>query len=270
MDKKDLKKFLKLAFIIALCYIVIIVGQSIIALYVNEMIADILNLIIFIGLSFIVFYSIISYFKVRIAMVRLSDLVFKKLDPDKCIVESSRIIDSLRKNWFGKAYVPTIISLQSLAYEAKGDYDNAIMQTEKIDIENEFSINKALLYNNLAYFYCEKGDFEKGHSIYKKSEKYIEAYMKNKKYKAGLKHTKAVIEYFKGNYNEAEEILKEVKLLSSDNYHVIAETNIYLSKILHDKGKIFEAKELLAYNLTLQLLPNTLTKTKKIQNELGL
>jgi hypothetical protein len=216
------------------------------------------------GFILLCFYVFSRYFKFSKELKRLTNILYEDIDPERFIEETKAAI-AITKN---KIYRLNLTINLAAGYEALGDSKKAIELMKEIDITVANSVYKALYYNNLAYFYLDTAHVHEAIQTYSEGERYISRLSKNPLFSTTFSHTKAVIEYYKGNLQLSEELLEKAKLQGKASLHAATAIDLYLAKIYIKTGRLQKAKVLLDYIMAQKLLPNIMNDTKILMEEI--
>ena len=233
----------------------------------EEMFAVLLTALIIIaaaGFILLCYYVFSRYFKFSKELKRLTNILYEDIDAER-FIEETKVAIAITKN---KIYRLNFTINLAAGYEALGDSQKAIELMKEINITGANSVYKALYYNNMAYFYLDTAHVHEAIKTYSEGERYISRLSKNPLFSTTFLHTKAVIEYYKGNLQLSEELLEKVKLQGKASHHAATAIDLYLAKIYIKTGRLQKAKVLLDYNMAQKLLPNIMNDTKILMEEI--
>lgn len=117
---------------------------------------------------------------------------------------------------------------------------------------------KLMYYNNIIYAYLMVNDIVNAQTAFDAGKKIIMKFKNNKNFNTALSHTLAILEYSKGNYRDAENLIA-FSLTSTNSKDAIDELNLLKTKIYLKTSRNNEAEILLnelAKNSELQLIRN--------------
>ena len=264
----SMKSFLKKLPLLILIGFVIGVPLGIVSALATEeqleAIPPIFTLIIVTALILIFTYTILKANKFNKEVNRLLKILYEDVDIEKYIKETKEALSKTRNKLYKLHFSLNL----AIGYDALGEYQQAIDNMRALDISDARWIYKALYYNNLSFFYFEAGNSQAAIQTYSEGEKFINKLLENPLHSGGPFHTKGIIEYSKGNFTSSEELLEKSKIQRNASNHLVASANLYIAKICLQNGRISKAKLLLDYNLSQKLLPNILTETKKVVEEM--
>jgi tetratricopeptide (TPR) repeat protein len=267
-EKLSLKSFLiRVVIALAIGSAAGAVVGYVLAVVPEEQFTVLLTVLIIIAAAVLVlfcFYIFSRYFKYSKELKRLTKLLYEDIDVERYIEETKAAIAGTKN----KIYKMNFTINLAAGYEAKGDYKKAIELMKDIKIAGANSVYKAFYYNNLAYFYLDVGHLQEALQAYSEGEHYINRFSKNPLFISTFKHTKAVIEYYKGNLQLSEELLEQAKLQGKASNHAATAINLYLAKIYIKTGRLQQAKVLLDYNMSQKLLPNIMEDTQLLMEEI--
>ncbi len=209
-------------------------------------------------------YVIVRYFKFSSEVNRLLKILLEDIDVEKYIAETKTAIINTKN----KVYKLQLSINLAIGYEANGEYQKAIEHMTEINIKSANVRHKALYYNNLAFFYSEVGDSQKAIQIYLDGERSINKFSKNPNFSSTFLHTKAIIEYSKGNFQLSEELLEKSRFQGKLSIHGSTSVNLYLAKIYIKTDRIQKAIVLLEYNMIQKLMPNIMEESKRLLAEI--
>lgn len=266
----SMASFLKRLVIAIIVGVVIGVVLGFVAIAVSEellfqVLLPIFVLTMVVGFTIFCIYIISSYVKFSNELKRLSQILNEDMDVDKYIEETEAAI----ANTLSKIYKLNFYINLAIGHQVKGERQKAINLMKTLKINGVNAVIKALYYNNLAYFYLENDELNEALQTYSKGEKFLDMLSKHPLYRSTVMHTKAVVEYCKGNLSLSEELLEKSKLLQHSGIHFETSVNVYLAKIYMRTGRTQQAKVLLDYNRAQRLFPNILEDTKALLAEIA-
>lgn len=227
------------------------------------------NILILIALIIGLFIGLIKKKKNIEQSEYLKKILYEDMDIERYIDEIQALINKYKnRNKQIQSYYYTYLTL---GYAAKGEFRECIDIYENKIIYRDKAKFKAILYNNLTYYYCEIEDLENAIRTFNESEKYFNMYLNDPRLKGSFLRTLGLIEYLKGNLVKAEELLEKAKVQKIDanlKQHYIAGINIYLAKIFIKTDRIKNARILIDYNLSQKLLPYQSLITNEVNNKI--
>lgn len=222
-----------------------------------------LIIIAVVGYIIFCFYIISKYGKFMKEVNRLVKILYEDLNTEKYIAETKTAVSNTKN----KIYKLQLSMNLAIGYNAMGDYRRAIECMEELHVKNANVKLKALYYNNLACFYYDAGNVQEAIRTHSEGERYINRFLKNPFMASTFMHTKAMIEYSKGDLQASEELLERSKRQDKLSNHGAAAVNLYLAKIYMKTDRTQKAKVLLEYNMIQKLLPNIMEETRKLLAE---
>lgn len=222
---------------------------------------SIFQAILITGVIAYILYIMYKYFSFANETKRLLKIMYEEIDIERYLAETQAAIKRTRN----KLYKFHFSLNMAVGLHANGENDSAINYMKKLSVKDTSWVYKAIYYNNITFFYCDKDDLQNANETFTLGEKYIRKVMKNPLHSAAFTHTLGALEYLRGNLSRSEELLEKCKQQMTANNFLVSSANLYLAKIYLKTGQIEKAKLLVDYNLSQKLMPNVAQETKKMK-----